>query len=175
MNLIIIIIQEVPPTLSLLGFPEVSCFRQLLGHLSPHLSVLAKSSFQFGSKVIARLGEGIRLTRCQSYMVQHALWARNLLQAHVTSPVSGDAFIWREKEKSCPCLCPSSTCLKPSFLTGDHGVVELSWRHLTVKLVLSWAEVQEVLCYFWAFCHKAVLFPAGPTTLYNQLTPLKDK
>lgn len=54
-------------------------------------------------------------------------------------------------------------------------MVELSRRHLAVKLVLCRAEVQEVLCYFRAFCHKTVLFPAGSTTLYNQFTPLKDR
>lgn len=60
------------------------------------------------------------------------------------------------------------------FATWYHGVVELARRHLAVKLVLCRAEVQEVLRYFGAFCHEAVLFPAGSATFYDQLTSLKD-
>lgn len=59
--------------------------------------------------------------------------------------------------------------------TWYHSVVELSRRHLAVKLVLCRAEVQEVLGYLWALCHETVLFPTGSATLYDQFAPLKDR
>lgn len=95
--------QKLPPILSLFPIPEVSRSRQFLvqisAHLSPHFSLLAQSSFQLGSKIVTGLGEGVGLARCQTYMVQHALWARYPLQAHVTGPVCRYVFIWRTRDK----------------------------------------------------------------------------
>ncbi len=97
-----------PPTLSLFHVPEVSCFRELLvqlsAHLPPHLSLLAQPRLQLGSQVVTGLGERVWLTRCQTYMVQHALWAGHPLQVQVTPPVDGHVlihvFIWRNRGES---------------------------------------------------------------------------
>lgn len=68
-----------------------------------------------------------------------------------------------------PPKCPGSNLI----FTWYDGVVELSRRHLAVKLVLCGAEVQEVLRYFRALRHEPVLLPAGSAALYDQLTSLK--
>lgn len=60
------------------------------------------------------------------------------------------------------------------LLTWYQTVVQLSWSHLAVELVLCRAEVQEILCYFWTLCDKTVLFPTWPTTLDYQLTTLRS-
>lgn len=97
MNVIIIAKGLLPPTLSILHVPEVSCFRglfvQLSAHLPPHLSLLAESGLQLGRQVVAGLGEGVWLTRCQTDMVQHALWAGHLLQVQVAAPVDRHVLV----------------------------------------------------------------------------------